>query len=316
MSNLRWDETWHRLREWTQGQAPSERLAAQILLADGFTELDPSHPLGGRDGGKDAVCSKNGVMWIMAVYFPRGQKSFAEIKGKFREDLQKARANQTKGFAFVTNQELSLSERQELRHEGGDIVVEIYHLERIATLLDSPPLNAARRQFLQIDDTEETVVQQIKAGHEELLAAQQRLEHIQTGGTTFCYFMLYHFDMVLEIAQQFAVIKQGEFPLYDLHVRIMDMDTSRDVYQQMWGGLNSVAGFLPARWELRAENYYRAFFSARNGHWHQDLILKRSDKAQCWLAKTRVIGKNGRDLIFEHADNEFETTFGAPQWSK
>jgi hypothetical protein len=27
---IRVDETWHRLREWTAGQAPSERLAAQL----------------------------------------------------------------------------------------------------------------------------------------------------------------------------------------------------------------------------------------------------------------------------------------------
>ena len=50
----RWDETWHRLREWTNGQGPSERLSAQLLLSQGFTDLDPSHPLGGKDGGKDA----------------------------------------------------------------------------------------------------------------------------------------------------------------------------------------------------------------------------------------------------------------------
>ena len=51
----RWDETWHRLRNWTNGQSPSERLAAQILLNEGYTGLDPSYPLGGQDGGKDAI---------------------------------------------------------------------------------------------------------------------------------------------------------------------------------------------------------------------------------------------------------------------
>jgi hypothetical protein len=34
----RCDETWHRLRERTKGQTPSERLAAQILANEGFTE--------------------------------------------------------------------------------------------------------------------------------------------------------------------------------------------------------------------------------------------------------------------------------------
>jgi hypothetical protein len=68
------DETWHRLREWTTGQA-SEHLAAHILAREGFESLDPSHPLGGPDGGKDAVCKRAGEKWIMACYFPRGQQS-------------------------------------------------------------------------------------------------------------------------------------------------------------------------------------------------------------------------------------------------
>lgn len=80
--NYRWDETWHRLREWTNGQAPSERLAAQILLHEGYKSLDPSHPLGGKDGGKDAICQKGNQKWLMAVYFPRGQQDFNEIKKK------------------------------------------------------------------------------------------------------------------------------------------------------------------------------------------------------------------------------------------
>jgi len=68
----RYDETWHRLREWTKGQTPSERPAAQILMRDGFSDLDPSHPLGGRDGGKDALATKGGVPFAMAVNAARG----------------------------------------------------------------------------------------------------------------------------------------------------------------------------------------------------------------------------------------------------
>jgi hypothetical protein len=102
----RWDETWHRLREWTDGQGPSERLGAQILSADGFTSVDPSHPLGGRDGSKDAVVIRHGQRWIMAVYFPRGQKSLADIKSKFIADYAGVAKNQAVGIAFVTNQEV------------------------------------------------------------------------------------------------------------------------------------------------------------------------------------------------------------------
>ena len=51
--NLRDRETFNRLLNWDRGQAPSERLAAIILSNEGFMGIDPSHPLGGKDGLKD-----------------------------------------------------------------------------------------------------------------------------------------------------------------------------------------------------------------------------------------------------------------------
>jgi hypothetical protein len=95
----RFDETWHRLREWTQGQTPSERLGAQILINEGFADVDPSHPLGGKDGGKDAIAKKNGKRFAMAVYFPRGQQQLGKITEKFEGDLAGARTNSAEGFA-------------------------------------------------------------------------------------------------------------------------------------------------------------------------------------------------------------------------
>ena len=41
-------ETWFRLLEWDKGQTPAERLAAIILTNEGFRNIDPSHPLGGK----------------------------------------------------------------------------------------------------------------------------------------------------------------------------------------------------------------------------------------------------------------------------
>jgi len=151
----RWDETWHRLREWTSGQTPSERLAAQILLSQGYEDLDPSHPLGGSDGRKDALCRKDNQKWIMAVYFPRGQKSFGDIKGKFLDDLKGVKLNKVDALAFVTNQELRLAEREELRKSAEDTPVEVFHLEKITAILDRPEMHDVRRQFLQIDFSEE-----------------------------------------------------------------------------------------------------------------------------------------------------------------
>ena len=68
-------ETWHRLREWDKGQSESERLAARLLPLEGFVRIDPSHPLGGPDGGKDIVCKRDAKTWIVAAYSPRGHPS-------------------------------------------------------------------------------------------------------------------------------------------------------------------------------------------------------------------------------------------------
>ncbi|WP_019498588.1 hypothetical protein [Pseudanabaena sp. PCC 6802] len=314
MTTPRWDETWHRLREWTSGQGLSERLSAQVLLADGFSDLDPSHPLGGKDGGKDAMCSKDGQLWVMGVYFPSGQQSFACIKKKFLSDAKGARKNSAEGFVFVTNQELMLAERRDLANSATDIRTEIYHLERMTTILDTPAFASIRKQFLGIDYLELDTSQQLTKLREEMLSIQKRIESVQTGGDSFCYFMLYHFDLGLSIAQNIVVIRIGEFPLYDLRIRVRDMDASRDIFKKYWGEINSPADFLIGRWSLLPAAYYRVSFHARNGIWSQDLILKRSEQAECWLAATRVLGRNGRDVTLLHIDNDFETEFGSPEW--
>jgi hypothetical protein len=153
MTQDRWDETWHRLQDWTNSQAPSERLAAQILLFDGYESVDPSHPLGGPDGGKDILCRKDGLHCLAGVYFPRGHQNFKETKKKFRSDLQKAESQQLPvgRFIFITNQELRLAEREELTALARDIDVELYHLERVTAILDFPGMQAVRNQFLGID---------------------------------------------------------------------------------------------------------------------------------------------------------------------
>lgn len=145
----RWDETWHRLREWTSASGAAERLAAQVLLDQGFTDLDPSHPLGGRDGTADALAQRNGKKWVMAVYFPRGQRSFNDIKTKFVDDFAGVASNGADALAFVTNQELRRAQRKTLA-DAVSGPVEIFHLERLVAVLDQPRWSGLREQFLGI----------------------------------------------------------------------------------------------------------------------------------------------------------------------
>lgn len=152
------DETWFRLQLWTGGQKASERLAGHILAAEGFGSIDPSHPLGGPDGLKDLVCWKNGIKWVAAAYFPRGPKSFAKVKSKFNDDVKGVDTNNASGFVFITNQQLSNGERESLGSVTTVPNVEIYHLERIALILDRPENYGVRQDFLGIDMTSEEQV--------------------------------------------------------------------------------------------------------------------------------------------------------------
>lgn len=305
----RWDETWHGLRDWTNGQAPSERLAAQLLLQQGFDGVDPSHPLGGPDGGKDALCSKQGKKWIMAVYFPRGQKDFTQIRKKFEGDLLGVPDNGAGGIVFVTNQEVRLSEREDLRQLAGPIDLELFHLERITAILDKPGMAAVRHQFLGIENV---TVGSVTALHDEISEMTQRLEGLQTGGDSFCYLMLYHFDLEKNIAQNFVVNRQGAFALHDVRLRIFNMNSGVEIKKQ-WGEISAPAEYNLVKWPLSANEYYRVFIHARNGQYHQDLLLRRSDASQCWLAATRVSTIDGASFRFTHVDNGYESEFGAPE---
>jgi hypothetical protein len=152
-------ETWHRLRDWDKGSTESERLAARLLSDNGYSEIDPSHPLGGRDGGQDIWCKDaNGERGAVAVYFPRGEVRPQQIQDKFVEDLGKLTGKEVRTFAFFTNQEISLGERAKLEDLGGDIAVDIFHLERIATALDTPSKYGLRLEFLSIEMTREEQV--------------------------------------------------------------------------------------------------------------------------------------------------------------
>jgi hypothetical protein len=172
-------ETYHRLREWDKGSTAAERLAVQLLYAFGFRSIDPSHPLGGPDGLKDAICTRGGIRWAAAAYFPRGQQSFGGIKKKFLADLKGAEVNNAKGFVFVTNQELSLDEREELKAYAGAFEVEILHLEKIGSMLNTPPNYGVRLEFLDLDMSREEQLAFIAARDSELYSLRATIEALR-----------------------------------------------------------------------------------------------------------------------------------------
>jgi hypothetical protein len=139
---------------------------AHVLLAEGYRDLDPSHPLGGPDGGRDARATKDGRKWVVVVYFPREQQKLKTIQDELTLDCAGVTKNDGYGLVFVCNGELTLEERDAL--EGAvSGPLELYHLERVTAVLDQPRLGPVRRQFGLEDD------------------ADYRLEALKTGGDTY-----------------------------------------------------------------------------------------------------------------------------------
>ena len=179
------DETWMRLQLWTKGQKPAERLSALVVSAEGYKSVDPSHPLGGRDGLKDVICSKDELEYIVASYFPRQQQKFNEIKSKFAHDFQGVEKNKVDGIIFVTNQELTLGERKELAGFDTEIEIEIYHLERVAHILNRPENYGVRLEFLDIELTKEESLSYFAYKDNELKRMNDMLEQLMTNYNDF-----------------------------------------------------------------------------------------------------------------------------------
>ena len=128
----------------------SERLSAGILHLERYESVDPQHPLGGRDGGKDVIFLKEGERWIGACFFPPTEPSFTDIKNKFQDNVKGVKANDGKGIAFFVNQHLTISERNELLALSDGLMAEIYHVERIRGILDDARGYGLRLEYLGI----------------------------------------------------------------------------------------------------------------------------------------------------------------------
>ena len=164
-----------RLVNWIASSGTSEHLATQVLHAEGNTGIDPAQPRGGPDGGKDALFRANGDLGVMAAYFPRDPVSPTMLRKKFEHDLGEALKHHPKVFAFVTNQRVTSSARSRLRELATrcGVHLELFHLDRLVTILSRPETQSVAEQFLGIpvDEWPDQVMRDIDtvaARHEEV----------------------------------------------------------------------------------------------------------------------------------------------------
>lgn len=237
------DETWTRLLNWIKGQKSSERLAVHILRVEGFKSIDPSHPLGGKDGLKDLVTMKDNIKWIGAAYFPNGQKSLREIKEKFKSDLAGIISNKVNGLVFVTNQEISLSERKRLKEIGKPHTVEIYHLERISNILDTPMNYGIRLEFLDIEMTKEEQLSFFASRDEQIFKLNEKLDYLMTDYQAFKRSLEFDKDSSIfeERTKEEVINKIDEFTdkvWYDRHQLLKHLikEKEEEVGPDIWKG--------------------------------------------------------------------------------
>jgi hypothetical protein len=138
---------------------------------------------------------------------------------------------------------------------------------------------------------------QIKSGaenkirNEKLLDLSEKLRCSMTGGDGFCY----GYPMMTNSGQfQWNFIHSGEFPLYDVQVRIHDMRkpiaTSSSTLNlgTLFPGRAHFYGNLPGAIEIRTPaQSFNLFFVARNGSWTQEIR---------WVEKPGVLAVANRVL--------------------
>jgi hypothetical protein len=146
-------ETAQRLLNWQSQSIASQRMAYGMLTQEGYS-IDPSN-VQGPDGAKDAIAIRNGKRYVVAVYFCTGQKTVTEIYKKFKGDLSGVTKNNAVGFIFFTNQFVGESDKKKMLLLCDGFEFELYHLERISSLLDTPINYGRRLEFLSIEMAKE-----------------------------------------------------------------------------------------------------------------------------------------------------------------
>jgi len=154
---------------------------------------------------------------------------------------------------------------------------------------------------------------------------RKRVESFFTGGDSFVFLKIPTALVVFGRMAQSYLIKMGEFPPYDVRLRVCDLRAQPAIFAHhrvgdVSGG--SIADFGapvtegPLVGPIPEDSCYRVFFTARNGAWIQELIMKKSAKTPGVAAVTRVMTgalQVPKAILYEK-DLGYEAEFGYPKW--
>jgi len=136
-----------RALEDFDNQHEFERLAADVLNAEGYSDVEPMAPRGGPDGGRD-IKFRDGE--TEAIAFVTLEK---KIRDKFTRELAKQRRGEGH-IAVFCNVSVTHAVKRACSEAALNLgyTVAFYDLERLRSLLDTS-LTVIRRRYLGIDDS-------------------------------------------------------------------------------------------------------------------------------------------------------------------
>ena len=152
-----------------------------------------------------------------------------------------------------------------------------------------------------------------------ILTAKMELTESMTGGASFCYLNITAIDKNNK-SGKWVVVHQGEYPLYDVQISVVDLDEFRQIKNITFENLvttrdiisignisPSLAVMLGSQVNIAGRNElkFNIFITARNGFAMQTLRMKFVDGK--WHRATKVIKhEDGKDkVMFEKIDENY-----------
>ncbi len=195
-------------------------------------------------------------------------------------------------------------------------------------------LSAASNEISRIQRLNTELQERLIASTGKITELSQQNIHALTGGDSYCYLRFPTFTPTGGLP---IVIHEGKFPLYDVEARIVNLRQFERIAAETPGDL-TMRQFMSSSTMLKVGNLapgaafsvldkplpftdeqpnFRVFFGARNGFWHEDLLLRRINGK--WLYAVRVFREIGNDkkLLSEKIDKGFPRTGdGKIEWPK
>lgn len=165
-----------------------------------------------------------------------------------------------------------------------------------------------------------------------------------TGGDSFCYYVLFYSGVGKDIINR-MLTHVGQYPLYDLHIRIVDSNKTHQILEkekqepglgaELWKEIEEKAEeriqkptfFKIGQGSLGTDIFeyfqlppdenrqkYSIFFTARNGEWHQRISFRRVEGKWIWASRVTKLYEK-KTILTEQISSGFpRTSDGEIDW--